>query len=71
MFLCSDFEGGESIGFKEMIFLSSGVSGVDAFKEEVTVPMNNYELKVVECGRYRREAVLPKVMLKCLDAIFT
>jgi hypothetical protein len=52
-----------------MIFLSSGVCGVDDFKEEVTVPMDNHVLKVVEHGRYGGEAVLPEFMLKFLDAI--
>ncbi len=55
---------------KEMIFLSSGVCGVDVFEEEVMVPMDNHVLKVVERGRYGGEAVLPEVMfLKFLDAI--
>jgi hypothetical protein len=67
--LCSVFEGGEAIGHKEVTSLSSGVSGVDAFEEEVMVPMDNRVLKVAERGRYGREAVLPKVMLKFLDAI--
>jgi hypothetical protein len=57
------------MGRKEMIFLSSGVCGVDDFKEEVTVPMDNHVLKVVEHGRYGGEAVLPEFMLKFLDAI--
>ena len=54
-----------------MISLSSGVSGVDAFEEEVMVPMDNHVLKVAERGRYGYggEVVLPKVMLKFLDAI--
>ena len=52
-----------------MIFLFSGVGGIDAFKEEVTVPMDNCVLKVVERGRYEGESVLPKVLLKFLDTI--
>jgi hypothetical protein len=57
------------MGRKEVIFLSSGVGGADAFKEKVTVPMDNHVLKVVECGRFGGEAVLPEVVLKFLDAI--
>ena len=49
-----------------MIFLSNGLCGVDAFKEEVTVPMDDRVLKVVERGRYGGEAVLPKAMLNFL-----
>jgi hypothetical protein len=52
-----------------MIFLSSGVGGVDAFEEEVTVPMDDRVLKVEERGRYGGETVLPKVMWKFLDVI--
>jgi hypothetical protein len=69
-FLCSVFEGGEAIGRKEVIFLAGGVGGADAFKEEVTVPVDNCVLKVVEHGRFGGEAVLPEVVLKFLDAIF-
>ncbi len=52
-----------------MIFLPSGVNGVDAIEKEVTVPMGNSVLKIVECGRYGGEAMLPKVVLKFVDAI--
>ena len=68
-FLCSVFEGGEAIGHKEVIFLAGGVGGADAFMEEVTVPVDNCVLKVVERGRFEGEAVLPEVVLKFLDAI--
>ena len=68
-FLCSVFEGGEAIGRKEVIFLAGGVGGADAFMEEVTVPVDNCVLKVVEHGRFGGEAVLPEVVLKFLDAI--
>jgi hypothetical protein len=67
--LCSVFEGVETIGHKEVIFLSSGVGGVDALKEKVTVPIDNRVLKVVECGRFGGEAALPEVVLKFLNAI--
>ena len=43
--------------------------GVGAFKEEVTVPMDDCVLKAAERGRYGGEAVLPKVMLEFLNAI--
>ena len=46
-----------------MISLPSGVGGVDAMEEEVTVPMDIRVLKIVECGRYGGETVLPKVAL--------
>ena len=69
-FLCSVFEGGEAIGRKEVIFLAGGVGGADAFEEEVTVPVDNCVLKVVERGRFGGEVVLPEVVLKFLDAIF-
>ena len=39
------FEGGEAIGRKDMMFLSSRVGGVDAFEEEVTVTMDDCVLK--------------------------
>jgi hypothetical protein len=52
-----------------VIFLSGGVGGVDAFEEKVTVPMDNRVLKVVECGRFGGDAVLPEVVLKFLNAI--
>ena len=52
-----------------MIFLSSRVGGVGAFKEEATVPMDDCILKAVELGRYGGEAVVPKVMLEFLNAI--
>jgi hypothetical protein len=52
-----------------VIFLSGGVVGVDAFKEKVTVSMDNRVLKVVEHGRFGGEAVLPEVALKFLNAI--
>ncbi len=52
-----------------MIFLSGGVGGVDAFKEKVTVPMDNCVLKVVEHGKFGGEAVLPEFVLKFLNAI--
>jgi hypothetical protein len=51
-----------------MVLLSSRAGGVGAFEEEVTVPMEDHFLKVVERGRYGGEAVLPKVMLKFLNA---
>ena len=44
--LCIVLEGGEAIGCKDMIFLSSRVGGVGAFEEEVTVPMD-------DCVRWR------------------
>ncbi len=70
---CSVVEGGEAIGRKELIFISSGIGRVYAFEEEVKVPMPMYDhaLKVVERGRFGGEAVLPEVMvmLKFLDAI--
>ncbi len=47
-FFCSVTERGEAIGRKEVIFLAGGVGGADAFKEEVTVPVDNCVLKVVE-----------------------
>jgi hypothetical protein len=47
-----------------VIFLPSGIGGVDAIEEEVTVPVGNHVLKIVECGRYGGEAMLPKVVLK-------
>ncbi len=52
-----------------MIFLPSGVGGVDAIKEEVTVPVGNHVLKIIECGKYGGEAMLPKVVLKFVDVI--
>ncbi len=67
--LCSFVEGSETIGRKDVIFLPSGVGGVNAIKEEVTVPVDNRVLKIVERGRYRGETVLPKVVLKFLDVI--
>ncbi len=67
--LCSVFKGGEAIGRKDVIFLSSRVCGVDAFKEKITIPMEDCVLKAVECGRYQGEAVLPKVMLEFLNVI--
>ena len=67
--LCIVFEGGEAIGHEDMIFLSSRVGGVGAFKEEDTVPMDDCVLKAVERGRYGGEAVVPKVMLEFLNAI--
>ncbi len=33
------------------------------------VPMGNCVLKIVECGRYGGEAMLPKAVLKCVDVI--
>ena len=69
MILCIVFEGGEAIGREDMIFLSSRVGGVDAFEEEVMVPMDNCVLKAVERRRYGGEAVVPKVMLTFLNAI--
>ncbi len=57
------------MGCKEAIFLSGGVGGADAFVEEVTVPIDNRVLKVVERRRFGGEAVLPEVVLKFLDAI--
>ena len=44
------------MGFKEIVLVSSGVGGVDVFEEEVTVPMDERVLKVVERGRYGGEA---------------
>ncbi len=41
--------GGEAIGFEEVIFVPSGVSGVSAVEEKVVVPIDNCVLKVVEC----------------------
>ena len=67
--LCIVFEGGEAIGRKDMIFLSSRVGGVGAFEEEVTLPMDDCVLKAVEHGRYGGEAVVPRVMLEFLNAI--
>jgi hypothetical protein len=52
-----------------VIFLSGGVGGVDAFKDKVTVSMDNRVLKVVERGRFGGEAVLPEVALKFLNVI--
>jgi hypothetical protein len=52
-----------------VIFLSSGVGGVDAFEEKITVPMDNRVLKVAERGRYGGEVVLSEVVLKSFDAI--
>ncbi len=53
-----------------MTFLPSGVGGVDAIEEEVTVPMGNCVLKIVKFGRHGGEAaMLPKVVLKFVDAI--
>jgi hypothetical protein len=31
--------------------------------------MGNHVLKIVECGRYGGEAMLPKIVLKFVDAI--
>jgi hypothetical protein len=52
-----------------VIFLSSRVGGVDAFKEKITIPMDNLVLKAIEHGRYGGEAVLTKVMLEFLNVI--
>jgi hypothetical protein len=52
-----------------VVFLSSGVGGVDAFEEKVIVPMDNCVLEAVKCGRFGGEAVLPEVVLKFLNAI--
>ncbi len=67
--LCRVFEGGEAIGRKEVISLPSGVGGFEAIEEEVKVPVNNHVHKIIECGRYGGEAVLPKVVLMFLKAI--
>ena len=54
-----------------MIFLPGGICGFDAFEEEVTAPMDNCVLKVLECGRCGVEEVLHEVVLKFVDAILT
>jgi hypothetical protein len=68
MGLCRVVEGDQTIGYEKMILLSSGVIG-GVIKEEVAVPVGHCVLKVVKCGGDGEETVLPKVMLKYLNAI--
>ena len=56
-------EGGEAIGCREMISLTSGVGGLMTINKKVTVPMDKCVLNIVKCGRCGGEAVLQEVVL--------